>query len=358
MKITFREFVENENFKVQDHYEAKIWLMSHEHSESVASMQVAHLRAIEKVEKACHGKIQTCEKNLQEQINRLTHLMSTLSDSPSHALSTIPSHFCDSQCSCVVEFRKAQSSIETGLRGIELFNATLGQEIATCTSSVRANENLTNSLRSLLRDRANASSSSEQHAGNHEFTMRIGAVGFTPGGNGQCGDDCPFSCSCRTDIREVQNNLEASIGTHEDKFRQLGTFIHELLDELVGLSSEHTIKHEPINSASSPSIAPLTLDVSNLQREVAAVRHAIEGWEHEGVDEAKEFSDDESFQVWSSARSRGHANRRTRSVECLSSAFYGRGQDSASKRSTSAPCAAKKRFLGVVGDNFHLGHGE
>ena len=35
MDITFREFIENENFKVQDHYEAKIGLMRHEHSESV-----------------------------------------------------------------------------------------------------------------------------------------------------------------------------------------------------------------------------------------------------------------------------------------------------------------------------------
>ena len=43
MDITFREFVENEIFKVQDHYEAKIRLMSHEQSESVASMQVAPL---------------------------------------------------------------------------------------------------------------------------------------------------------------------------------------------------------------------------------------------------------------------------------------------------------------------------
>ena len=219
-------------------------------------------------------------------------------------------------------------------------------------------ENVTNSLHSLLQDRANANSSNEQHAGNHEFTTRIGAVQVTPGGNGQCGDDCPLSCSCRTDIREVRNNLEASIGTHEDKFRQLRTSIHELRDEFVGLIREHTIKHEPINSASASSIAALTLDVSNVQREVAAVRLAIEGWEHEGVDEAKEVSDDESFQVCSSGRSGGHANRRTRSVESLSSAFYGRGQDNASKRSTSAPCVAKKNILGVVGDSFHWGDGE
>ena len=38
MNITVREFVENEIFKAQDHYEAKMRLMSHEHSESVASM--------------------------------------------------------------------------------------------------------------------------------------------------------------------------------------------------------------------------------------------------------------------------------------------------------------------------------
>ena len=50
--IALREFVENETFKVQDHYEAKIRLMSDEHSESVASMPAAHLAAIEKVEKA------------------------------------------------------------------------------------------------------------------------------------------------------------------------------------------------------------------------------------------------------------------------------------------------------------------
>ena len=157
---------------------------------------------------------------------------------------------------------------------------------------------------------------------------------------------------------QVRNNLEASIGTHEDKFRQLRRSIHELRDELVGLSREHTIKHEPINSASPSSIAALTLDVSNLQREVAAVRLAIEGWEHEGVDEAKEFSDDESFQVCSSERSGGHANCTTRSFESLSSAFYGRGQDNASKYSSSAPCAAKKKFLGVVDDNFRCGDGE
>ena len=176
MEITFRKFVENAIFKVQDHYEAKILLMSHEHSESVAGMQVAHLRVIEKVEKACHGKIETCEKSVEEEIKRLTHLMSTLSDSSSHALSTIPSHFCDSQCSCFVEFLKAQSNIETRVTGIELVNKTIGQEIATCSSSVRANENVTNSLRSLLQDRANASSSNEQHAGNDESTTRIGAV--------------------------------------------------------------------------------------------------------------------------------------------------------------------------------------
>ena len=170
--MTFRQFVENEIIKVQDHYEAKIWLMSHEHLESVASMQVAHLRAIEKVEKACHGKIATCEKNVQEQIHRLTHLMSTLSDSPSHALSTIPSHFCDGQCSCVVEFRKAQSNIETRLTGIEFVNATIGKEIATCSLSPRANDNVTNSLHSLLQHRANASSSNEQHAGSHELTTK------------------------------------------------------------------------------------------------------------------------------------------------------------------------------------------
>ena len=132
MHITFREFIETEIFKVQDHYEAKLRLMSHEHSESVASMRVAHLRAIEKVEKACHGKIETCEKNFQEQINQLTHLISTFSDSSSHVSLTIPSYFCDSQCSCIVEFRKAQSSIESRLTGIELVNATIGQEIATC----------------------------------------------------------------------------------------------------------------------------------------------------------------------------------------------------------------------------------
>ena len=108
----------------------------------------------------------------------------------------------------------------------------------------------------------------------------------------------------------------------------------------------------------SASIAALTLDVSNLQREVAAVRLAIEGWDHEGVDEAKEFSNIESFQVCSSGRSVGHINCRTRSVESLSSAFYGRGQDSASKRSTSAPCAAKKAFLCIVGDKFYWGDDE
>ena len=153
----------------------------------------------------------------------------------------------------------------------------------------------------------------------------------------------------------MRNDLEASIGTHKDKFRQLRKFIHELRDELVSLSREHTLEHEPINSASPSSIAALTLDVSNLQREVAAVGLAIEGWKHEGVDEAKEFSDDESFQVCSSGCSVGHANRRTRSVESLSPAFYGQGQDNSTKRSTSAPCAAKKHFLGVVGDSFPLG---
>ena len=305
MDIPFREFVENEIFKVQDHYEAKIRLMSHEHSGSVANMRVAHLRAIEKVEKACQRKIETCQKNLHEQMNHLTHLISTLSDSSSYVSSTIPSHFCDSQCSCIVEFSKAQSNIASRLTGIELVNATIGQEIASCSSLVRANENVTNYLRSLLQDRANANSCNEQHAGNHEFTTRIGPVGVTPGGNGQCGDDCPLSCSCPTDIREVRNNLEASIGTREDKFRQLRASIHELHDELLGLSREQTIKHEPIISASPSSIAALTLDVSNLQREVAAVRLAIEGWEHEGVDEAKEFSDDESFQVCSCGRSGG-----------------------------------------------------
>ena len=148
------------------------------------------------------------------------------------------------------------------------------------------------------------------------------------------------------------------MGTHEDKFRLLRTSIHELRDELVGLSREQTIKHEPINSVLPSSIAAFTLDVSNLQREVAAVRLAIEGWEHEGVDEEKEFSDDESFQVCSSGRPGRHANCTNRSVESLSSAFYGRGQDNASKCSTSAPCAAKKSFLGVVCDNFHWVDGE
>ena len=76
------------------------------------------------------------------------------------------------------------------------------------------------------------------------------------------------------------------------------------------------------------------------------------------MDEAKEFSDDESFQVCSSGRSEGHANCRTRSVKSLSSAFYGRGQDNASKRSTSAPCVAKKNIPSFVGDNFHWGDGE
>ena len=349
--IALREFVENEIFKVQDHYEAKVRLMSHEHSESVASMRAAHLGATEKVEKACHGKTETCEKNFQEQVNHLTHLISALSDSSSSSHVSSCNSFCDSRCSCMVEFRKAQSKIETRLTGVELVNATLGQEFAECSSSMRANET---SLRSLLQGRA----SKEQHAGNFEFTTRIGAFGDTSGGSGQCGDNCPLSCSCRTDIREVRNDLEASIGTHEDKFRHLHTSICELRGELVGLSREQTIKHEPINSASSSSIAALTLDVSKLQREVAAVRLAIEGWEHDGVDEAKEYSDDESFQVGSSGRSGGHANRRTRSVESMSSAFDGRGRDNASKRSTSAPCAAKKNILGVVGDNFYWGDGE
>ena len=352
--ITFRGFVDNENFKDQDHYEAKIRLMSHEHSESVASMQAAHLRAIEKVERACHGKTETCQKHFREQMNRLTHLMSTLSYCSSHALSTILSHFCDSQCSCIVEFRKPQSNIETGLTGIELVNATIGQEGATCSSSVQANENVTNSLRSLLQDRANVSSSNEQHARIHELATGSGAVGFTSGGNRQCRDDCPLSCSCRTDMSEVRNNLEASIGTHKDKFRQLRTSSHELCDELVGLSREHTIKHQPMNSASPSSIAALTLEVFIFQWEVAAVRLAIEGCEQEGVDEAKEFSVDEFFQICSSGRSERHANCRTRSVESLSLAFYGRGQDNTSKRSNSAPCAAKRNFLGVVGDNLQL----
>ena len=46
MDITFREFVENEMCTVRDHYEAKIRLTSHEHPESLASMRVAHLRAL------------------------------------------------------------------------------------------------------------------------------------------------------------------------------------------------------------------------------------------------------------------------------------------------------------------------
>ena len=49
------------------------------------------------VEKVCHGTIETCETNFHEQINHLTHLISTLSDSSSQVASTIPSHFCDSQ---------------------------------------------------------------------------------------------------------------------------------------------------------------------------------------------------------------------------------------------------------------------
>ena len=83
------------------------------------------------------------------------------------------------------------------------------------------------------------------------------------------------------------------MGIHKDQFGQLCTCIHELRDELVRLRCEHTIKHEPIDSASPSSIAAPTLDVSNLQQEVAAVRLAIEGWEHEGADEANEFSNDE-----------------------------------------------------------------
>ena len=108
MNTTVGEFVENEIFKVQDHYEAEIRLMSHEHSESSASMRVAHLRAIENVEKTCHEKFWGCEKSVQEQINNLTHLVSMRSDSSCHISSTIPPHFCDSQCPCIVEFGKAQ----------------------------------------------------------------------------------------------------------------------------------------------------------------------------------------------------------------------------------------------------------
>ena len=63
MHTTVRECVDREIFKVQDHYEAKIGFMSHEHSESVASMRVAHLRAIEKLEKTCHEPIETFAKN-------------------------------------------------------------------------------------------------------------------------------------------------------------------------------------------------------------------------------------------------------------------------------------------------------
>ena len=96
--IALREFVENEIFKVQDHYEAKIRLMSHEHSESVASVRAAHLGAIEKVEKGCHGKIETCEKNFQEQVNHLTHLISALSDSSSSSHVSSCKSFCDSRC--------------------------------------------------------------------------------------------------------------------------------------------------------------------------------------------------------------------------------------------------------------------
>ena len=75
----------------------------------------------------------------------------------------------------------------------------------------------------------------------------------------------------------MRTKLETSIGRNEKKFRQLRTSIHDLRDKLVGLSREHTINHEPINSVSPSSIAALILDVSNLQREVAAVRLAIEG---------------------------------------------------------------------------------
>ena len=102
---------------------------------------------------------------------------------------------------------------------------------------------------------------------------------------------------CRTNIREVQKNLEASIGTHKKKFMQLRTSIPELRSELVSLSGEHAIQHEPITSASPSFIAALTLDISPLQREVAAVHLAIEGWEHKRMDETKEFSDGESSQV-------------------------------------------------------------
>ena len=166
----------------------------------------------------------------------MTHLISALSESSSSSHVSSCNSVCDSRCSCMVEFRKPQSNIETRLTGVELVNSTLGQEFAECSSSMRANEI---SLRSLFQGRA----SKGQHAGNFEFTTRIGAFGDTSGGSRQCGDDCPLSCSCRTDIREVRNDLEASIGTHEDKFRQLHTSIRELRDELVGLSREQTIKH-------------------------------------------------------------------------------------------------------------------
>ena len=112
---------------------------------------------------------------------------------------------------------------------------------------MRANENITSSLCALLQDRTNTSPSKERRAGNLEFKTRIRAVGVTPGGNEQCVDDCPWSCSCPSDIREMRRNLEASIGTHKDKFMQLCTSIHELCSELVGLSREHAIKNEPIN---------------------------------------------------------------------------------------------------------------
>ena len=65
MKTTVREFVEGQIFKVQDHYAAKIRLMSHKHSERVASMRVAHVRTVEKVEKTCHEKFGTCEKTFE-----------------------------------------------------------------------------------------------------------------------------------------------------------------------------------------------------------------------------------------------------------------------------------------------------
>ena len=136
-------------------------------------------------------------------------------------------------------------------------------------------------------------------------------------------DECPLACSCRTNIREVRKNLEASIGTHKDKFMKLRTSIPELRSELVSLSREHAIQHEPITSASPSFIAALSPDISPLQREVAAVHLAIEGCKHEGMDEAKEFSDGDLSQVCSSGHSEGHANRRIEPVESLSSTFYG-----------------------------------